>query len=416
MVSDPDEGSPGPVSRAIVVCVAPSEATVRAVGDTRVPSQHQRPVGRLLAGNRKHCTGEESGAEAAVGNTLTTADGGCTGTGLLLPHGRERGQSDSRAGRRSRKNPTSRSGPGAGTSRPHEDLEDPHCSARSLAGAAAPLQRLGVTMSTAVGDTAHGIQGLIDDQPCFLDGGQRRLTTPPLTAVRTPYDLGAFTSVDASPWRSRGGSMDPASVGTTARIASSVARPIIARLFVKEGPGAGLVDKPVRVSRLVSWGEKRSLNQLDMWKIARELVKAAIEANPHEPPIASDEREALADALAATLSALGSLEMDDVQAVRLGQEELARRLKGERPDATRDLSADATTLYDSLVDLSCLHILHFFTQRSTFVAHALVAQTRMLDEALRTLDALADRIPAPAALMRSSRLAISHTWIASTAS
>lgn len=187
--------------------------------------------------------------------------------------------------------------------------------------------------------------------------------------------------------------MDPASVGTTARIASSVARPIIARLFVKEGPGAGLVDKPVRVSRLVGWGEKRKLNQLDMWKIARELVKVAIEANPHEAPIASDEREALADALAATLSALGDLEMDDIQAVRLGQEELARRLKGERPDATRDLSADATTLYDGLVDLSCLHILHFFTQRSTFVANALVAQTRLLDEALRALDTLADRIP-----------------------
>ncbi|WP_333754873.1 NACHT domain-containing protein [Streptomyces sp. IBSBF 3352] len=189
--------------------------------------------------------------------------------------------------------------------------------------------------------------------------------------------------------------MDPASVGTAARIASSVAQPIIARLFVKEGPGAGLVNKPVRVSQLVRWGEKRKLNQLDMWKIARELVKVAIEANPHEPPIASDEREALADALAATLSALGDLEMDDVQAVRLGQEELARRLKGERPDATSDLSADATVLYDSLLDLSCLHILHFFTQRSTFVASALVAQTRLLDEALRALDALVDRIPRP---------------------
>ncbi|MFD0312791.1 NACHT domain-containing protein [Streptomyces flavalbus] len=189
--------------------------------------------------------------------------------------------------------------------------------------------------------------------------------------------------------------MDPASVGTTARIASSVARPIIARLFVRDGPGAGLVDQPVRVSRLVSWGEKRTLSQLDMWKIARELVRVAVEANPHEPPIASDEREALADALAATLGALGDLEMDDVQAVRLGHEKLARRLKGERPDATRDLSADATALYDSLVDLSCLHILHFFTQRSTFVAHALVAQTRMLDEAMRALDALVDRIPRP---------------------
>ncbi|WP_406306100.1 NACHT domain-containing protein [Streptomyces sp. NBC_00885] len=190
--------------------------------------------------------------------------------------------------------------------------------------------------------------------------------------------------------------MDPASIGTTARIASSVARPIIARLFVKESHGAGLVDEPVRVSRLVRWGgEKRSLNGLDMWKIARELVKAAVEANPHEPPVASDEREALADTLAATLSALGELDMDDVQAVRLGHAELSRRLTAARPDATRDLSGDATALHNSLLDLSCLHILHFFTQRSTFVANAQVAQTRMLDEMLRLVDALVDRIPRP---------------------
>ena len=189
--------------------------------------------------------------------------------------------------------------------------------------------------------------------------------------------------------------MDPASMGTTARIASSVARPIIARLLVKESRGAGLVDRPVRVSRLVSWGEKRTLNNLDLWKIARELVTAAVEANPHEPPVASDEREALADALAATLGALGELDMDDVQAVRLGHTELARRLTSARPDATRDLTADATVLHASLVDLSCLHILHFFTQRSTFVARAQVAQTRLLDETLRLLDELADRFPRP---------------------
>ncbi|MFE7853930.1 NACHT domain-containing protein [Streptomyces sp. NPDC057403] len=189
--------------------------------------------------------------------------------------------------------------------------------------------------------------------------------------------------------------MDPASIGTTARIASSVARPIIARLFVKESQGAGLVDKPVRLARWVGWGEKRTVSGLDMWKIARELVTAAVEANPHEPPVASDEREALADALAATLGALGDLDMDDVQAVRLGHEELAHRLAAARPDATRELSADAAELYTSLLDLSCLHILHFFTQRSTFVANAQVAQTRLLDETLRMLDALVDRIPRP---------------------
>ncbi|MFC7940228.1 transposase [Streptomyces sp. NPDC057387] len=52
-------------------------------------------VGRPLAGNRNDCKAwEESGAKAAVGNTLTIADGGYPGTGLVIPHRRERGQTE----------------------------------------------------------------------------------------------------------------------------------------------------------------------------------------------------------------------------------------------------------------------------------------------------------------------------------
>ncbi|MGX1032656.1 hypothetical protein RKD38_007337 [Streptomyces ambofaciens] len=52
-------------------------------------------VGRPLAGNRNDCKGwEESGAKAAVGKTLTIVDGGYPGTGLVIPHRRERGQSE----------------------------------------------------------------------------------------------------------------------------------------------------------------------------------------------------------------------------------------------------------------------------------------------------------------------------------
>lgn len=52
-------------------------------------------VGRPLAGNRNDCkAGEESGAKAAVGKTLTIADGGCPGTGLVIPHRRERSQTE----------------------------------------------------------------------------------------------------------------------------------------------------------------------------------------------------------------------------------------------------------------------------------------------------------------------------------
>ncbi|MEU6938718.1 transposase [Streptomyces rubiginosohelvolus] len=50
-------------------------------------------VGRPLPGNRNDCNAwEESGAKAAVGSTVTIADGGYPGTGLVIPHRRRRGQ------------------------------------------------------------------------------------------------------------------------------------------------------------------------------------------------------------------------------------------------------------------------------------------------------------------------------------
>lgn len=52
-------------------------------------------VGRPLAGNRNDCKAwEESGAKAAVGKTTTIADGGYPGTGLVIPHRRERFQTE----------------------------------------------------------------------------------------------------------------------------------------------------------------------------------------------------------------------------------------------------------------------------------------------------------------------------------
>jgi hypothetical protein len=65
-------------------------------------------VGCPLPGNRNGCTAwEESGAKAAVGNTLTIADGGYPGTGLVMPH--RRGSP----------------GPRRAHLRPGEGLEDP---------------------------------------------------------------------------------------------------------------------------------------------------------------------------------------------------------------------------------------------------------------------------------------------------
>ncbi|WP_344531609.1 transposase [Streptomyces albiaxialis] len=50
-------------------------------------------VGRPLPGNRNDCKAwEESGAESAVGATMTIADGGCPGTELVMPHRRRAGE------------------------------------------------------------------------------------------------------------------------------------------------------------------------------------------------------------------------------------------------------------------------------------------------------------------------------------
>ncbi len=52
-------------------------------------------VGRPLPGNRNDCrAGELSGTKAAVGNTTVIADGGYCGTGLVIPHRRDRGQAE----------------------------------------------------------------------------------------------------------------------------------------------------------------------------------------------------------------------------------------------------------------------------------------------------------------------------------
>jgi hypothetical protein len=52
-------------------------------------------VGRPLLGNRNDCKAWElSGAKDAVGNTTVIADGGYRGTGLVIPHRRERGQAE----------------------------------------------------------------------------------------------------------------------------------------------------------------------------------------------------------------------------------------------------------------------------------------------------------------------------------
>lgn len=186
--------------------------------------------------------------------------------------------------------------------------------------------------------------------------------------------------------------MEPTTVGI--RLASSVATPLVKKLFVTDGPGAWLVEKPVRISGFVSFkGEKRTLGEKELAKLSAELVTRALRTG--ERPLPSDEEQAVVHALAGTLYALGDLTMTDVQAVELGHEALALRLRAASGNPDRDLSFDATLFYERILDAACLHILHFFTQRSAFVARTLVEQSRRQSELIAKVDELIARTPLP---------------------
>ncbi|WP_405802761.1 NACHT domain-containing protein [Streptomyces halstedii] len=195
------------------------------------------------------------------------------------------------------------------------------------------------------------------------------------------------------------------------KLASGLIIPLVKKLFVTGGPGAGLVDRPVRLADLVSFrGEKRTLGDREVHRLAARLVRAAL-ASPGEPPFPSDEEAAVVGVLAARLLALGGLDMTDVQAVRLGHLALAERLRRQAHRTTEStgsaagsagralsgegLSTDACYFLDSATEWACLHVLEFFTQRSTFVARTLVEQTRGQAELIAKVDELITRVPRP---------------------
>ncbi|GAA2606914.1 NACHT domain-containing protein [Streptomyces axinellae] len=197
--------------------------------------------------------------------------------------------------------------------------------------------------------------------------------------------------------------MDAGVVG--ARIASSVVAPLVRKLFVAQGAGAGLAEAPVRVSGLVSFtGEKRTLTERDLEKLAGELVHRAVrDIGPHEAP-SPGETERTVQRLTRTLHALGDIGLSDVEAVHLGHTDFARALHAQattsHPDthpAHLDPTPGEAALYHRVLDTACLHILHFFTQRSTFVARTLVEQSRRLGELITLVDVLIERIPSQSA-------------------
>ncbi|MFF3216149.1 NACHT domain-containing protein [Streptomyces sp. NPDC002886] len=182
--------------------------------------------------------------------------------------------------------------------------------------------------------------------------------------------------------------MDASVVGI--RLASGVVTPLVKKLFRGEGAGAGLVDRPVRISSYVSLREQRTLSRDDLRRLADKLVAEALRA-PGEPPLPPGEETGVAAALAVTLHSLGDLALEDAQAVEMGPRAFAAALRGAAPPT--GLGRDAELFHDELLVTTCLHILQFFTTRSTYIPAALVQSAHRQAETIAKIDALLARIP-----------------------
>ncbi|MBT2471700.1 NACHT domain-containing protein [Streptomyces sp. ISL-66] len=182
--------------------------------------------------------------------------------------------------------------------------------------------------------------------------------------------------------------MDASVVGI--RLASGVMTPLVKKLFRGEGAGAGLVDRPVRISSYVSLREQRVLSRDDLRRLADKLVAEALRV-PGEQPLPPGEEAGVATALAVTLHSLGDLALEDAQAVEMGARAFAAELRKAAP--ATGLGRDAQLFHDRLLVTTCLHVLHFFTSRSTYIPAALVEQARRQAETIAKIDALLARIP-----------------------
>ncbi|MEU6243661.1 NACHT domain-containing protein [Streptomyces sp. NPDC047024] len=167
--------------------------------------------------------------------------------------------------------------------------------------------------------------------------------------------------------------MEPTAIG--GKLASGLLVSLLKKLFPADGPGAGLVPKPVRLSDRVSLrGEKHGLGEKELHRLAAHLVDEALNT-PGEPPFARDEQTAVTEALTRRLLALGDIDMDLVQSAQLDEGGLAEQLRRAAP-RPKGLSGDADLFLEGAAEWACGQIVEFFSRRSTFVPRTVVEQSR----------------------------------------
>ncbi|OEV11034.1 NACHT domain-containing protein [Streptomyces nanshensis] len=187
------------------------------------------------------------------------------------------------------------------------------------------------------------------------------------------------------------------------RLASTVVEPLIGRLLSSappqpepreteaEGATGARAEREAEpapgsepgrlIARLVSFrGEDPELSWDELVELARELVRHGLASTGPSRAVGPGDEAAVGYVLARTLHVIGELDTTDTQAVRLGPQDYARRLRSAVPGVDRTLSREAAWFHDGLLVTTCLHFLHTLIVRSPELAERLPERSHRIGQ------------------------------------
>lgn len=161
------------------------------------------------------------------------------------------------------------------------------------------------------------------------------------------------------------------------RLPSADAAPLVRKLFVAPSPGGPRQAPSGRPEQLIAGlvsfrGSHPTCGYDELERLAAEFVRLGLGVGMGPGPgigpgafrLAPGEHDAVGSVLAGTLTIMGELDTTDEQAVRMGPQDYARRLRAEVPGSDRKLSQEAAWFHDSLLVAVCLHALNLLIDRS----------------------------------------------------
>ncbi|AXK36251.1 NACHT domain-containing protein [Streptomyces armeniacus] len=197
------------------------------------------------------------------------------------------------------------------------------------------------------------------------------------------------------------------------RLPSVDAAPLVRRLFTQQSPvtqqSPAVPPQPQHpqqhpqqpaqheqlIAGLVSFrGTNPDCGYDELERLAAEFVRLGLGA--YELP--QGETAGVGTVLARTLAIMGELDTTDVQALRMGPQDYARRLRAGVPGADRSLSPEAASFHDSLLVAVCLHVLNLLIDRSPHLAERLPERSHHIRQLVDLGDvAVVRRRPTPSA-------------------